>query len=92
LTPIINNRFLAAAALWKGCPSNKQSYEQALTIGMQAAIRVKIQEHQRQAIEARIRKLQVDEERAQKKISDAEREAAFVAKMQEDKEQGYMMK
>lgn len=59
---------------------------------MQAAIRVKIQEHQRQAIEARIRKLQVDEERAQKKISDAEREAAFVAKMQEDKEQGYMMK
>jgi len=58
---------------------------------MQAAIRVKMQEHQRQAIEARIRKLQVDEERAQKKISEAEREAAFVVKMQEEKERGYRM-
>jgi len=61
-------------------------------MGMQAAIRVKMQEHQRQAIQARIRKLQVDEERAQKKICDAEREAAFVVKMQEEKEHGYMMK
>lgn len=61
------------AALWKGCSSVKYDDEQILTQGLKIAMRIKIEEHQKNTIEARIRKLQREETSAKKRIEAAMR-------------------
>jgi endo-1,4-beta-D-glucanase Y len=54
---------------------------------MQAKNNLKLMSHQQAQLHARLIKLSKDEERAQKRIRDAQRKAAFLAQMHEVKKE-----
>ena len=59
---------------------------------MQAKNHLKMVAHQQKQIEARLIKLNKEEERAQKRIKEAQRKSEFIARMHQIKEEKLMMK
>lgn len=59
---------------------------------MRASINLKLQSHQKNAIQARIHKLALEEEKAKKRINDTKREADFLSRIQNDKKEAEMRK
>ena len=59
---------------------------------MKAKNNLKMQSHQQIALQARLIKLTKEEEKAHKRIRDAERKAEFIQQMHMQKQEKYMMK
>lgn len=72
-------------ALMKGLSAVKHHDKDAMTAGIKALIQLKIEQHQKQTIQTRIKKLVRDESKAKKRIEDTLRKTRFMSQIQEDK-------
>ena len=68
--------------MFKGLSAVKYSESQTITAGIKAMVKLKIEEHQRQAIQTRIQKLTRDEAQAKRRIDEALRRTNFVTQIQ----------
>ena len=81
----------ASTSLWKGM-SATINLNNARTEGMRATINLKLQSHHKNSIQSRLFKLAKEEERAKKRITDANREAEFLQRIANDKKEAEIRK
>lgn len=67
--------------MYKGLSAVKYSENQTLTNGIKALVKLKIEEHETQTLQSRIRKLSRDEAKTKRKIDQVLRQTEFISKI-----------